>query len=69
MEVPTPAIRKTSTNACGIAGSPRGVYVVGGAAMALAYGRGDVTPDIDVLASHRAVAEQARAMAGRARPD
>jgi hypothetical protein len=39
------------------------VYVVGGAAMALAYGRVGVTPDIDALASHRAVAEEARAMA------
>lgn len=39
------------------------VYVVGGAAMALAYGRDCVTPDIDALASHRAVAEEARAMA------
>ena len=39
------------------------VYVVGGAAMALAYGRDGVTPDIDALASHRAVAEEARAMA------
>lgn len=41
------------------------VYVVGGAAMALAYGRDGVTPDIDALASHRAVAEEARAMAGK----
>ena len=39
------------------------VYVVGGAAMALAYGRDGVTPDIDALTSHRAVAEEARAMA------
>lgn len=39
------------------------VYVVGGAAMTLAYGRDGVTPDIDALASHRAVAEEARAMA------
>ena len=31
------------------------IYVVGGAAMALAYGRDDVTPDIDALVSHRAV--------------
>jgi hypothetical protein len=41
------------------------VYVVGGAAMALAYGRDGVTPDIDGLASHRAVAEEARAMADK----
>lgn len=41
------------------------VYVVGGAAMALAYGRDGVTPDIDALASHRAVAEEARAMADK----
>ena len=40
------------------------VYVVGGAAMTLAYGRDGVTPDIDALASHRAVAEEAQAMAG-----
>jgi hypothetical protein len=39
------------------------VYVVGGAAMALAYGREDLTPDIDAIASHRAVLEEARAMA------
>lgn len=39
------------------------VYVVGGAAMALAYGRVSVTPDIDALTSHGAVGEEARAMA------
>jgi hypothetical protein len=39
------------------------VYVVGGAAMALAYGRDAVTPDIDAVVSHRAVFEEARAMA------
>lgn len=39
------------------------VYVVGGAAMALAYGRDGATPDIDAIASHRAVAEEARAIA------
>ena len=44
----------------GIAAS---LYVVGGAAMTLAYGRDRVTPDIDALASHRAVAEEARAIA------
>lgn len=38
------------------------IYVVGGAAMALAYGREGVTPDIDALATHRAVAEEAEAM-------
>lgn len=41
------------------------VYVVGGAAMALAYGRKDVTPDIDAIASHRAVVEEARGIADR----
>ena len=41
------------------------VYVVGGAAMALAYGRRDVTPDIDAIASHRAVVQEARAIADR----
>ncbi len=41
------------------------VYVVGGAAMALAYGRDGVTPDIDALASHREVVEEARAIADR----
>ncbi len=44
----------------GIAAS---VYVVGGAAMALAYGRQGVTPDIHAVVSHRAVLEEARAMA------
>lgn len=44
----------------GIAAS---IYVVGGAAMALAYGRDGVTPDIDAVASNRAVIEEARAMA------
>lgn len=39
------------------------IYVVGGAAMSLEYGREGLTPDIDALASHRAVAEEARAMA------
>jgi hypothetical protein len=38
-------------------------YVVGGAAMALEYGRDTVTPDIDAVASHRAVLEEPRAMA------
>jgi hypothetical protein len=33
--------------------------------MALAYGREGVTPDIDALVSHRAVAEEARAMADK----
>lgn len=37
--------------------------MVGGAAMALAYGRDGATPDIDAIASHRAVAEEARAIA------
>lgn len=46
------------------------VYVVGGAAMSLAYGREGVTPDIDAVASHRAVAEEARAMSeSRGLPD
>lgn len=39
------------------------LYVVGGAAMALAYGRDGVTPDIDAIASHRAVLEEARVIA------
>lgn len=36
------------------------VYVVGGAAMALAYGRDGATPYIDALASHRPVAAPRR---------
>lgn len=44
-------------------GMAASVYVVGGAAMALAYGRAGVTPDIDAVASHQAVFEEARAMA------
>ena len=39
------------------------IYVVGGAAMALAYGRDTVTPDIDAITSHRAVVEEAQAIA------
>lgn len=46
----------------GIAAS---VYLVGGAAMALGYGRDGLTPDIDAVISHRAVTEEARAMAAR----
>ncbi len=38
-------------------------YLVGGAAMALGYGREELTPDIDAVVSHRAVVEEARAMA------
>jgi hypothetical protein len=44
----------------GIAAS---IYVVGGAAMTLAYGRDRVTPDIDAISSSAAVAEEARAIA------
>lgn len=50
----------TRLRARGVAAS---VYVVGGAAMALAYGREHLTPDVDALASHRAVIEEARAIA------
>lgn len=39
------------------------IYVVGGAAMALAYGRQSVTPDIDAVASHSTVLDEARAIA------
>lgn len=39
------------------------VYVVGGAAMALAYGRDGLTPDIDAVVSHRAVLEEAQVIA------
>lgn len=48
-----------------VRGMAASVYVVGGAAMALAYGQDDVTPDIDALASHRAVAEEAKATADK----
>lgn len=44
-------------------GTAASIYVVGGAAMTLAYGRDRVTPDIDAIASHRAVVEEARAIA------
>ena len=44
----------------GIAAS---IYVVGGAAMALAYGREALTPDVDAIASHAAVFEEASALA------
>ena len=44
----------------GIAAS---VYLVGGAAMALGYGREGLTPDINAVISHQAVTEEARAMA------
>ena len=39
------------------------IYVVGGAAMSLAYGRDSVTADIDAIASHRAIGEEAQAIA------
>lgn len=39
------------------------IYVVGGAAMALAYGRATLTPDIDAISSHTAVFDEASAMA------
>jgi len=48
-----------------VRGVAASVYLVGGAAMALAYGRGGVTPDIDAVISHRAVDEEARAMAAK----
>lgn len=41
------------------------VYLVGGAAMAMEYGREALTPDIDAVASHTAVFEEARAVATR----
>jgi len=47
--------------------SSRGIaasaYLVGGAAMTLAYGRDSLTPDIDAVTSHVAVVEEARALA------
>lgn len=39
------------------------IYVIGGAAMTLAYGREGMTPDVDALYSHAAVIEEARAIA------
>jgi hypothetical protein len=39
------------------------VYLVGGAAMAMEYGRERLTPDIDAVASHRAVFEESRRLA------
>ena len=39
------------------------IYVVGGAAMSLAYGRAVVTLDIGAVASHRAVLDEAKVMA------
>ena len=44
----------------GIAAS---IYLVGGAAMTLAYGREGLTPDIDALTSHAAVFDEATSMA------
>ncbi len=44
----------------GIAAS---IYLVGGAAMALEYGRESLTPDIDAITSHAAVFEEAGDMA------
>ena len=44
----------------GIAAS---LYLVGGAAMTLAYGREGLTPDIDALTSHAAVLDEAASMA------
>jgi hypothetical protein len=41
------------------------IYVVGGAAMALEYGRDGLTPDIDAVVGHRAVVEEARVLAER----
>jgi len=39
------------------------IYLVGGAAMALEYGRDGLTPDIDAVVSHQAVFEEARVVA------
>jgi hypothetical protein len=39
------------------------LYLVGGAAMTLKYGREGVTPDIDAVASHQAVFEEAGRLA------
>jgi len=44
----------------GIAAS---LYLVGGAAMTLAYGRDGLTPDIDAMTSHAAVLDEATSMA------
>lgn len=39
------------------------LYLVGGAAMTLEYGRDGLTPDIDAIISHQAVIEEARVLA------
>lgn len=39
------------------------LYLVGGAAMAMEYGRDGLTPDIDAIASHKAVFEESRRLA------
>ena len=39
------------------------IYLVGGAAMTLEYGRDGLTPDIDAVISHNAVIEEARVIA------
>lgn len=39
------------------------LYVVGGAAMTMEYGREELTPDIDAVASHQAVFEESRRLA------
>ncbi|MXG92077.1 DUF6036 family nucleotidyltransferase [Nocardioides flavescens] len=39
------------------------LYLVGGAAMAMEYGRDGLTADIDAVASHRVVFEEARSLA------
>lgn len=39
------------------------LYLVGGAAMTLEYGREGLTPDVDAVASHVAVFEESRALA------
>lgn len=39
------------------------IYLVGGAAMTLEYGRDGLTPDIDAVVSHQAVFEEARVLA------
>lgn len=39
------------------------IYLVGGAAMTLEYGRDGLTPDIDAVVSHQAVIEEAQVLA------
>jgi hypothetical protein len=46
-----------------IRGVKASIYLVGGAAMTLDYGRDGLTPDIDAVISHQAVLEEAQTMA------